>query len=309
MRHRIQIASNPHCDRIAVALRSHEPNHPLKHVRVIRTPSSANARRYNPRTTIARTAMLATQYVSRITLQRDKVDSFERYPFSLPAVRSFDELELHPKVTYFVGENGSGKSTLLEAIAVSMGFNAEGGTKNFNFGTRNSHSELHQYLRIAKGFKKPKDGFFLRAESFFNVATQIEELDKGPGGPPIINSYGFQSLHEQSHGESFLALITNRFGGKGLYILDEPEAALSPQRQLAVLSLIHDLVNDASQFIIATHSPILMAYPDAWIYRLGSEAIDRVEYEDTEHYQVTHDFLSDRERMLRVLFERGEDEE
>jgi predicted ATPase len=115
--------------------------------------------------------MLSSQYISRITLQRDKVDSFERYPFSLPAVRSLDELDLHPKVTYFVGENGSGKSTLLEAVAVGMGFNAEGGTKNFNFGTRRSHSELHEYLRIAKGFKKPRDGFFLRAESFFNVAT------------------------------------------------------------------------------------------------------------------------------------------
>jgi len=252
--------------------------------------------------------MLSSQYISRITLQRDKIDSFERYPFSLPAVRSLGELDLHPKVTYFVGENGSGKSTLLEAIAVGMGFNAEGGTKNFNFGTRRSHSDLHEYLRIAKGFKKPRDGYFLRAESFFNVATEIENLDNAPSfGPPVIDSYGGHSLHEQSHGESFLALITNRFGGKGLYILDEPEAALSPQRQLAVMSLIHDLVNDNSQFIIATHSPILMAYPDAWIYRCGAEAIDRVDYEDTEHYLVTRDFLANRERMLKVLFERNED--
>jgi predicted ATPase len=163
---------------------------------------------------------------------------------------------------------------------------------------------LHEYLRVAKGFRKPRDGFFLRAESFFNVATEIEHLDEGPGGPPIINSFGGKSLHEQSHGESFLALIVNRFRGKGLYILDEPEAALSPQRQLAVLSLIHDLVQDDSQFIIATHSPILMAYPDAWIYRCGVDGIDRVDYEDTEHYQVTRDFLDNRERMLKVLFER-----
>jgi len=245
--------------------------------------------------------VISSQYISRITLRRDLIEDDGRYPFTLPAIRSLDDLEIHPKVTYFVGENGSGKSTLLEAIAIGMGFNAEGGSRNFNFGTRNSHSDLHEYLRIAKGFKRPRDGFFLRAESFFNVATQVEDLGVG-------DSYGERSLHEQSHGESFLALFTNRFGGKGLYILDEPEAALSPQRQLAVLSLIHDLIQDDSQFIIATHSPILMAYPDAWIYRCGGDGIDKVEYEDTEHYQVTRDFLSDRKRMLRELFERDEDE-
>jgi predicted ATPase len=248
--------------------------------------------------------MISSQYISRVTLRREGIDSFDRYPFSLPAVRSLDELDLHPKVTYVVGENGSGKSTLLEAIAVAFGFNAEGGTKNFSFGTRRSHSELHDHLRLAKGFRRPRDGFFLRAESFFNVATEIENLDDGPGGPPIIDSYGGRSLHEQSHGESFLALITNRFSGKGLYILDEPEAALSPQRQLAVLSLIHDLVQDHSQFIIATHSPILMAYPEAWIYRCGVDGIERVDYEDTEHFLVTRDFHADPQRMLKVLFER-----
>ncbi|GGC65981.1 AAA family ATPase [Undibacterium terreum] len=248
--------------------------------------------------------MLSTQYVSRVTLRRDKVDSFDRYPFSLPAVRSLEQLELHPKVTFFVGENGSGKSTLLEAIAVSLGFNAEGGTKNFSFGTRRSHSELHEYLRVAKGYKQPRDGFFLRAESFFNVATEIERLDDGPGGPPIINSYGGVSLHEQSHGESFLALMTKRFGGQGIYILDEPEAALSPQRQLAVLSRIHDLVLDHSQFIIATHSPILMAYPDACIFQCSKDGVSEIAYEDTEHFRVTRDFLQDPKRMLAELMRR-----
>jgi predicted ATPase len=252
--------------------------------------------------------MISSQFVSRITLQRDKVESFDRYPFSLPAVRTLEQIEqieLHPKVTYFVGENGSGKSTLLEAIAVSLGFNAEGGTRNFNFGTRRSHSELHEYLRVAKGIRKPRDGFFLRAESFFNVATEIENLDREPASsPPIINSYGGRSLHEQSHGESFLALMTQRFGEQGIYLLDEPEAALSPQRQLAVLSRMHDLVLADSQFIIATHSPILMAYPDARIYLFGKEGLSEVAYEDTEHFKVTHDFLANRERMLRVLFER-----
>lgn len=243
--------------------------------------------------------MSFSQYVSRISLQRDKVESFDQYPFSLPVIRSFNHIDLHPKVTFFIGENGSGKSTLLEAIAVSLGFNAEGGSKNFRFGTRQSHSDLHEFLRVAKGVKRPRDGFFLRAESFFNVATEIENL-----GPSLLSSYGGRSLHEQSHGESFLALMTERFGGQGLYILDEPEAALSPQRQLAVLSRIHDLVLDDSQFIIATHSPILMAYPDACIFQCDGDGISKVAYEDTEHFQVTRDFLANPERMLRVLLER-----
>lgn len=249
--------------------------------------------------------MISSQYVSRVTLRRDKVESFDRYPFSLPAVRSLEQLDLHPGMTFFIGENGSGKSTLLEAIAVSLGFNAEGGSKNFSFGTRRSHSELHAYLRIAKGVRRPRDGFFLRAESFFNVATEIERLDEGPGGPPVINSYGGRSLHEQSHGESFLALMTERFGGEGLYILDEPEAALSPQRQLAVLSRIHDLVQNKSQFIVATHSPILMAYPDARIFQCSEDGISQVAYEDTEHFQVTRDFLANPQRMLQHLMQRG----
>ncbi len=242
-------------------------------------------------------AVISSQYCSRISLLRDKVESFARYPFSLPAVATLDSIELHPKVTFIVGENGSGKSTLLEAIAIGMGFNAEGGTKNFNFSTRPSHSELHDYLRIAKGFKRPRDGFFLRAESFFNVATEIDNLGAS-------QSYGGRSLHEQSHGEAFMSLMMERFGGQGLYILDEPEAALSPQRQLAALSRIHDLVLDDSQFIIATHSPILMAYPDAIIYVCTPDGLERTEYEDTEHFQVSRDFLMNRERMLRVLLER-----
>ena len=253
--------------------------------------------------------MISDQYVSRLSLVREKVESFDRYPFCLPAVRSLDRLDLHRRVTFFIGENGSGKSTLLEAIAVSLGFNPEGGTKNFRFGTRASHSNLHEYLRVAKGWRRPKDGFFLRAESFFNVATEIENLDAEPSsGPRIIDSYGSQSLHEQSHGESFLALMTHRFSGRGIYILDEPEAALSPRRQLAVLSRIHDLVVDDSQFIIATHSPILMAYPDARIYQCDAEGGHPVRYEDTEHFRVTRDFVAEPARMLRLLLERPEND-
>jgi len=246
--------------------------------------------------------MIAHQYISEIRLKREEVESFNRYPFSLAAVRPLESLELHPAVTFFVGENGSGKSTLLEAIAVACGFNAEGGSKNFRFDTRTSHSELHRFLRIARGFPRPRDGFFLRAESFFNVATEIEKLDAEPGaGPPIGPSYGERALHEQSHGESFIALLLNRFHGEGLYLLDEPEAALSPSRQLSVITRIHDLIRSKSQFIIATHSPILMAYPDAYIYSFSEKGIERFEYRDTEHFRITRDFLANPQRMLNVL--------
>ena len=236
-----------------------------------------------------------------LRLKREKVPSFDAYPFSLPAIRSLDTLAFHPAVTFIVGENGSGKSTLLEAIAVSLGFNAEGGTKNFRFGTRASHSVLGEYVRIAKGVRRPRNGFFLRAESFFNVATEIERLDAGPGGPPIIDSYGGRSLHEQSHGESFMALMANRFSADGIYVLDEPEAALSPHRQLEALRRIHDLASDGAQFIVATHSPILMAYPNATIYACSQNGLERVEYIDTEHYKIMHDFMKNPARMLDVL--------
>jgi len=252
--------------------------------------------------------MVSTQYITEVRLKREDVPSFERYPFCLPAVRHLDVLELHPKITFFIGENGSGKSTLLEAIGVSCGFNPEGGSKNFRFDTRVSHSELHNYLRLVRGVRRPRDGFFLRAESFFNVATEIERLDSepAPGAPPIIKSYGGRSLHEQSHGESFLSLLTHRFGGHGLYLLDEPEAAMSPQRQLAVIARIHDLVRDDSQFIIATHSPILMAYPDALIYLLTPDGIRRIAYQETEHYRVTREFLINPKRMLDILLDPSE---
>jgi predicted ATPase len=241
--------------------------------------------------------MITRKYVSDIELKRDEVESFDLYPFSLAAVRPLEKLEVHPAVTFFIGENGSGKSTLLEAVAVACGFNAEGGSKNFRFGTRESHSELHRFLRVSRGHPRPRDGYFFRAESFFNVATEIENLGVGP-------SYGEHSLHEQSHGESFLALVLNRFRGNGLYLLDEPEAALSPQRQLAVMTRIHDLVQEKSQFIIATHSPILMAYPDAIIYQFSSSGIERIAYEETEHYRITRDFLANPQRMLKILFEQ-----
>lgn len=242
-----------------------------------------------------------SSYIRFISLTDNIVSMPDQYPFSLEAVKNLTELELHPKVTFLVGENGTGKSTLLEAVAVAFGFNAEGGTRNFNFASRETHSCLNQYIKLAKGPFRPRDGFFFRAKSFYNVATNIDELDGVMSyGPSLKDSYGGISLHEMSHGESFFAVFLNRFGGNGLYILDEPEAALSPNRQMAMISRMHQLVNKNSQFIIATHSPIIMAYPDAFIYKVD-EGYKRVEYQETEHYQVTRTFLNDPERMLNIL--------
>jgi predicted ATPase len=249
-------------------------------------------------------SQLADHYLLFAELKEPTAVDRAVYPFSIPAVRSLGRLEFHPKATFFVGENGTGKSTLLEALAVASGFNAEGGSKHFQFGTRNSHSELHGCLRLARGHVRPRDGYFLRAESFFNVATDIEKLDAEPGNaPPIGSAYGERLLHEQSHGESFLALLTKRFRGAGLYFLDEPEAALSPRRQLSPLVAIHELVKKRSQFIIATHSPILLAYPDAVILQFSEKGIEHINYEATEHYQVTRRFLNDYRRHVNYLFE------
>lgn len=224
------------------------------------------------------------------------------YPFDIPCLRNFDKLSFHPKVTYLIGENGMGKSTLLEAIAVALGFNAEGGSKNFNFNTQASHSILHNYLRISKGVHRMKDGFFLRGESFYNVASEIDERDKeGGGGGRIIDSYGGKSLHQQSHGESFWSLFMHRFGGSGLYILDEPESALSITRQMAMLTQMHKLIDKKSQFIIATHSPIVLAYPDATIYQMTPEGLNQVKYKETDTYQLYKGFLDNPEQMLSIL--------
>lgn len=242
----------------------------------------------------------ANNYIRSVELLREKVPSFSAYPFNLPVIRELSGVEFHSKVTYFVGENGTGKSTILEAIATSYGFNPEGGTKNFNFSSMATHSDLHDYIRLVKGIRRPKDGFFLRAESFYNVATNIDELDKEGVGPRIIDSYGGHSLHEQSHGEAFLSLFLNKFRGEGVYILDEPEAALSPIRQMTMIARLHELVCQGSQFIIATHSPIIMAYPDAVIYEI-KEAIKKVRCEETEHYRVMRDFLNNKEKMLDIL--------
>lgn len=238
---------------------------------------------------------MINQYIEKIWMA-NKLPT-NSYLNDIPVVQSLASgwsLDFNKNVTFLVGENGTGKSTILEAIAVCYGFNAEGGSKNFSFSTRETEYELANCLKMER-IAYAKDGYFLRSESFFNVATTIDEIE--------VTGYGNQSLHEQSHGESFLSLFFTRFRGNGLYILDEPEAALSPMRQMAILSRMHDLVNDHSQFIISTHSPILLAYPDAIIYELSSTGIQQVNYKDTEIYALYSEFLKSPERMLKHLFE------
>jgi predicted ATPase len=239
-------------------------------------------------------ALAAKPYLQSVSIRDDAAIDFDRYPYNIPSVRGLGRLEFHPDVTFLVGENGAGKSTVLEAIAMALGFAAEGGTKNVRLETTESVSDLHQVLRLARSFKTPKDGYFLRAETFFNVATYMDETG-------YLGGYGYKSLHARSHGEAFMALLTHKFRGKGLYLLDEPEAALSPNRQLAALSAIHQLVEDDSQFIIATHSPILLAYPRARILLFDGTGITPVAYEDTDHFAVTRDFLLNHADRLRRL--------
>ena len=249
----------------------------------------------------AATGQIPRRFFEAVKLERDVVNSFEDYPFSIPSIRHLSRLEFHPAVTFFIGENGSGKSTLLEAIAVKAGFSAEGGDKQLKFGTHDTHSPLHDCLRLERSFGRPTDGFFLRAESFYNVASQLENMGS------TFHAYGGKSLHKQSHGESFLAVMKERLQGGGVYLFDEPEAALSPQRQLSVLTLMHRLIHHQSQLIIATHSPILLAYPQARIYQFAESGITEVKYTETEHYLITKDFLNGHERMLKILLDAEEE--
>lgn len=244
-----------------------------------------------------------TQFIKLVNLKSEQISSYNEFPLSLPVIRNFQEIFFHPNVTYIIGENGMGKSTLLEGIAMALGFNPEGGTLNFNFSSYDSHSSLDQFLRVVKGVNRAKDHFFFRAETFYNLATNIEDLDREPGGGKIIDSFGGQSLHEQSHGEAFFATFVERFQGNGLYILDEPEAALSPLRQLSMLARINDLVHEGSQFIISTHSPILMAYPDSKIIQLAEDGMNETKLEDTNHYRMMKQFFDDKERILHHLFQ------
>lgn len=244
-----------------------------------------------------------SQYIRAVRLKREQIQH-SNFPFTLPFIKNMDELTLNPNVTYIIGENGMGKSTLLEGIAIAYGFNPEGGTMNFNFSSYDSHSELDEHLRLVKGTERARDHFFFRAETFYNVATTIEQLDNEPANaPPIIDSFGGLSLHEQSHGESFFAVFRERFRGNGLYILDEPEAALSPLRQMSLLARIDQLVKEGSQFIISTHSPIVMAHPLSKIIQITEDGMHETTLEETEHYAIMEQFFENRERMLHHLFE------
>lgn len=228
----------------------------------------------------------------------------EKYPFNLPLIKNFQEIDFHPQVTFILWENGVGKSTLIEAIAVAYGLNSEWWGKNFNFSTQETHSDLHKILRISKWVCFPQDSFFLRAESTYNLATNIDELDREPSfWPPIRDSFWGKSLHEQSHGESFFSIFLHRLRGQGMYILDEPESALSPQRQIEFLVRLDELVKQKSQFIIATHSPIILSYPNAKIIEISRQGIcEQKLYPETHHYMIYKHFLDAPKKMLKNLW-------
>ena len=231
-------------------------------------------------------------HIKGISINWDKISS-RSYLREIASISSLTNLTFHKPITFFVGENGSGKSTLLEAIAVAYGFNPEGGTKNYSFSTFDSHSELCDAIRLIKEIHKPGWGYFLRAESFYNVATAENDYYRGHG----------DHLHERSHGESFLRIAQTNFKANGVYLLDEPEAALSPQRQLTLLLEIAGCASEESQFIIATHSPILLGIPGAEILSFDDGEIHPCEYEDTESYQVTEMFINNRKQLLKKLLD------
>jgi predicted ATPase len=259
---------------------------------------------------------MSKPYLKSVAIAASKAEQ-KRFPLNIPAFRNFGNMEFHKDVTFFVGKNGSGKSTLLEAIAQIMGMGGQGGTGNFSstksIQTRyrasldddSGQSGLDHYLKPVRGAYRPKDRFFLRAESLYNIGTYLEDLADDPDANTsrevVFKRYGGKSLHHCSHGESFMTLLVETFGGSGLYLLDEPEAALSPSRQLAALVRINDLVQQNSQFIIATHSPILMAYPNSIIYLFDESGYKKVEFEETEHYRITHDFLKNHPKRLEQL--------
>ena len=236
-------------------------------------------------------------FLQKISLKKEMVENFKRYPFNIDIIKNFDSLELSCPVTFLIGENGTGKSTFIEALAVKCGLNAEGGTQNFNFRTRETHSSLYEYLEVNHFERKCETKFFLRAESLYNLASEIDTLG--------VSGYGMNSLHACSHGESFIQLIENRFTPNGLYILDEPEAALSPTRQMTLLYLIHELVKQGCQFIIATHSPILISYKYGKILDLNNNFAE-IDYQDTEIYQVYKMYLDNPDAMQERLFNKND---
>lgn len=232
------------------------------------------------------------QLIRKVSIDWNKIadDSYLR---GIEALQGVSELEFNKPITFFVGENGSGKSTLLEAMAIACGFNPEGGSKNYRFSTYNSHSELCNAMQIRKGYRQVRWGYFLRAESFYNVATKEEDY--------VDADHPSAKLHEKSHGESFLAIALEKLTPEGLYFLDEPEAALSPQRQLTLLMQLYDCAKQGAQFMIVTHSPILLGIPGADIWTFDQGPVHACKYEETDSYQVTEMFINSRERLLKRL--------
>lgn len=253
----------------------------------------ASRRRLKPPTT--------SHFLNYVSLDAAGVDEDAPFPLSVPAIRTMGRLELQPRVTFFVGENGTGKSTLLEGIADKLGFSLQGGSRTRNPSMDGYQTALASHLTISRTENRPFDGFFLRAESYYNHATELDELERTPHCGGVLQFYGGKSLHEQSHGEAFFATFLHRLGGQGIYLFDEPEAALSPQRQLAMLVRLSQLAADFSQFIIATHSPLLFSYPDALVYQFSEDGIQSVAPQDTEHFRITRNFLRDPQGMLRML--------
>jgi predicted ATPase len=231
-------------------------------------------------------------------LKKDKLVISDDYPFSMPVIKNFKKIEFKKQVTFIIGENGSGKSTLIEAFANRCRFNAEGGSRNFRFGTRYTDSNFYRYLNFGKSFEfSIFDGYFVRSETLYNLATRAEDRM----GWEIPSDYGEISLHDQSHGESFLSLLENRITKRGLYIFDEPETGLSVKNLFAVLSIINDLIKIQSQFIICTHSPILLAFPDSEIYEITNGSLQKTKYEETDCYNLSKYFLMNHKEMLKKL--------
>lgn len=237
-----------------------------------------------------------TSFIRSVKVEKADVSV---YPFSIPAVKALGSIELSSPVTFFVGENGSGKSTIIESIAVAAGFNAEGGTKNYSFSSADTTSSLKDAITLVRGYRREKYGYFLRAESFYTTANYAES---GTYGGPLL--FDGKRIHEQSHGEAFMSIIdTFR---PGLFLFDEPESALSPRRQLELILAMRRLADQGSQFFVATHSPILLAYPGATIYQLSESGIEKVRYQATDHFRVTRDFLNDPSYYIHELLSRQE---
>ena len=228
----------------------------------------------------------------KIAWENIAVDSYLR---NIRTIAGIDSLTFTSPITFFVGENGSGKSTLLEAMAVAYGFNPEGGTVNYSFSTYDSHSELCDAVTLYKSFKKVYTGYYLRAESFYNVATKEEEYSE------TAEEWKKLKLHKQSHGESFLTIIDKYFNSNGLFFLDEPEAALSPQRQMTLLLKIAESAKNYSQFFIVTHSPVLLTLPGSEIISFDNDHLHKINYEETESYRISELFINHREQILKRL--------